>query len=192
MPLCRDCLWRPCQSGPFLMLSNPLCPPGAPKVKTKGCGKLAQSKSTSTRPLPAGRRSTAGASLPDSNACVLALALSSLLVSPGIWLGSPAAAQLPATLPDRSAGAFTGPSRWLLLLQRRHPSGKRDSSRPRSDPPSTAGGVRVGVGGGGRVPARNSREPPALTAPDPAQIPNSRVLGASPAGYRSPLPPQAR
>lgn len=129
----------------------PLCPlpaPGAPEVKTQGCGKLAESRSTSTRPLPAGRRSTSGASLLDSNGCMLALARSSSLVSPGIWLGPPAAARLPAKLPDPSAGALTGLPRWPLL-QRRHPCVKRDSSSP----PPILRALRCG----GRVPARDSR-----------------------------------
>lgn len=107
LPLCTDCLWRPCQSGIFLVFFNPLSPSGPPEVKTEGCVKLAQSRSTSTRPLPAGLRPTSGASLPDRNACVLALVRSSKLVSPGIWLGLPAAAQLPK-LPGLSAGTVNG------------------------------------------------------------------------------------
>lgn len=61
LPLCRDCLWRPCQSGLFLVLSNRLSPSGAPEVTAGGGGKLAQPTSFYARPLPAERRSTSPA-----------------------------------------------------------------------------------------------------------------------------------
>lgn len=35
LPLCGDCLWRPCQSGLFLGLSNRLRPSGAPEVTAR-------------------------------------------------------------------------------------------------------------------------------------------------------------
>lgn len=70
-------------------------------------------------------------------------------------LGSPAAAQLPAKLPDLSAGAFTRPSRWLLLLLGRHPSWTRLSC--------AAGHLRQGR----RTPGSQPPRPRAWPCPNP-------------------------
>lgn len=70
-------------------------------------------------------------------------------------LCSPAAAQLPAKLPDVSAGAFTRPSRWLLLLLGRHPSWTRLSC--------AAGHRRQGR----RTPGSQPPRPRAWPCPNP-------------------------
>lgn len=82
--------------------------------------------STSTKPLPAERSSFSGPPrLPPKPTCWHSRASFT-----GIWLGSPAATQLPAQLLDLRAGVCTRPSRWLHLLQRQHPFWKGNSFAP--------------------------------------------------------------
>lgn len=129
------CLCAGTASGDPVSLASSLCsliasvPPGLQRLQPGVVGSSHSPQASTRGPSQLSAGPPRGPSPPDSKACVLALARSSSPVSPRIWLGSPAAAQLPAKLLDLSSRAFPGPSRCLLLLllQRLHPSWKRHS-----------------------------------------------------------------
>ena len=135
------CLCAGTASGDPVSLASSLCsliasvPPGLQRLQP---GAVGSPQASPRGPSQLSTGPSSGPSPPDSKACVLALTRSSSPVSPRIWLGSPAAAQLPAKLLDLSSGAFPGPSRCLLLLlQRLHPSWKRHRSRVGGSPGSS-------------------------------------------------------
>lgn len=128
------CLCAGTASGDPVSLASSLCsliasvPPGLQRLQPGAVGSSHSPQASTRGPSQLSAGPPRRPSPPDSKACVLALARASSPVSPRIWLGSPAAAQLPAKLLDLSSGAFPGPSRCLLLLlQRLHPSWKRHS-----------------------------------------------------------------
>ncbi|KAM9669637.1 uncharacterized protein ACBT57_006928 [Dama dama] len=129
LPLCGDCLWRPCSLASSLGSLIASVPPGLRRLQPGAVGSSHSPEASTPGPAQLSAGPPRRPSPPDSKACVLALARSSSPVSPRIWLCSAAAAQLPAKLLDLSSGAFPGPSRCLLLLllQRLHPSRKRHS-----------------------------------------------------------------
>lgn len=98
LPLCRDCLWRPCWSSSFLLLSNRPRPSGTPGVQDQVAGSSPKHLHKAT-PTSGPSRLT--------HTCELALGRFSSLVSPRI--GS--AQQQPSTLLNFQ------PSRRLLVVR---------------------------------------------------------------------------